>query len=97
MNRARIIGIATSVVKHDSLVGQKMLIAMPVSNLDGSPQGEPTIVYDKLGAGVGDLVLITSDGSYTRNEIVGAKLSPARWGVVGIIDSVKKTDDSKEE
>ena len=91
MNRARIIGFATSVVKHDSLVGQKMLIAQPVTT-DGRPEGDPAIVYDKLGAGVGDLVLITSDGSFTRSEIIGTKLTPARWAVVGIVDSVKKSD-----
>lgn len=93
MNRARIIGYATSVVKHQSLVGQKMLIAVHVSNIDNSPQGDPQIVFDKMGAGIGDLVLLTSDGSYTRSEIVGAKHSPARWGVIGIIDSAKKTED----
>ena len=97
MNQARIIGYATSVVKHESLVGQKMLIAVPTSNLDGSPQGDPMIIYDKLGAGVGDLVLITSDGSYTRREIIGAKLSPARWGVVGIIDSANKAGELESE
>ena len=91
MNRARVIGYATSVVKHESLVGQKMLIAQPVTT-DGKPEGDPSIVYDKLGAGVGDLVLITSDGSYTRSEIIGTKLTPARWAVVGIVDSVKKSD-----
>lgn len=97
MNRARVIGYATSVVKHESLTGQKMLIAVPVSNMDGSPQGDPTIVYDKLGAGIGDMVLITSDGSYTGNEIIGTRITPARWGIVGIIDSVKKTDDVEKE
>ncbi len=92
MNRARIIGYATSVVKHESLNGQKMLIAQPVSSDGKTPEGDPAIVYDKLGAGVGDLVLMTSDGSYTRGEIIGTPLTPARWGVVGIIDSAKKTD-----
>ena len=91
MNRARIIGYATSVVKHESLNGQKMLIAQPVST-DGRPEGDPSIVYDKLGAGVGDLVLITSDGSYTRDHIIGTKLTPARWGIVGIIDSAKRAE-----
>ena len=91
MNRARIIGYATSVVKHESLVGQKMLIAQSITT-DGKPEGDPSIVYDKLGAGVGDLVLITSDGSFTRTEVIGTKLTPARWSVVGIIDSVKKSD-----
>lgn len=93
MNQARIIGYATSIVKHESLEGQKMLVAVPVSNTDGSPQGDPMIVYDKLGAGVGDLVIITSDGSYTGREIIGTRLTPARWGVVGVVDSAKKTDD----
>lgn len=96
MNLARIIGYATSVVKHDSLVGQKMLIAVNVSNIDHSPQSDPMIVYDNLGAGIGDLVLVTSDGSYTRKEIVGAKLSPARWGIVGIVDSAKNLNDRNE-
>ncbi|MGI6402269.1 MAG: EutN/CcmL family microcompartment protein [Thermoguttaceae bacterium] len=91
MNRARIIGYATSIVKHDSLMGQKLLIAQAIST-DGTPEGDPQIVYDNLGAGVGDLVLISSDGSYTRNEVVRSKLSPARWSIVGVIDSAKKTD-----
>ncbi|MDO5309783.1 MAG: EutN/CcmL family microcompartment protein [Planctomycetia bacterium] len=88
MNRARVIGHATSIVKHHSLVGQKMLVVQPVTTA-GKPEGAPSIVYDKLGAGVGDLVLITSDGSYTGNEIIGTRATPARWGVVGIIDAQK--------
>ena len=96
MNRARIIGVATSVVKHESLNGQKMLIAQPVTNDGVTPEGNPQIVYDNLGAGIGDLVLITSDGSYTGSQIIGTRLTPARWGVVGIIDSKKKRSDSAE-
>lgn len=92
MNRARIIGYATSVVKHESLTGQKLLIAQPVATDGTTPEGDPQIVFDKIGAGIGDLVLMTSDGSYTRGEIIGTPMTPARWGVVGIIDSAKKTD-----
>ena len=92
MNRARIIGYATSIVKHESLEGQKMLIAQPVGPDGERPEGDPTIVYDKLGAGVGDLVFITSDGSYTGTQIIGTRITPARWGIVGIIDSKKKSD-----
>jgi len=94
MNRARVIGYATSVVKHESLEGQKLLIVEPVSTNGDEPEGDPTIVFDKLGAGVGDLVLISSDGSYTGNEIIGTRKTPARWGVLGIIDSTTKTDRS---
>lgn len=93
MNRARIIGYATSIVKHESLNGLKMLLAVPVTTDGERPDGEPAIVFDALGAGVGDLVLITSDGSYTGGDIVGTRITPARWGVVGIIDSAKKEEE----
>ena len=93
MNRARIIGYATSIVKHESLEGQKLLIAQPVGTDGTTPEGDPSIVFDNIGAGVGDLVLITSDGSYTGLEIIGTRLTPARWGVLGIIDSAKKADN----
>ena len=69
-----------------------MLLAVPVTTDGDRPDGEPAIVFDALGAGVGDLVLITSDGSYTGGEIIGTRITPARWGVVGIIDSASKKD-----
>lgn len=93
MNRARIIGYATSVMKHQSLTGAKMLLAVPVTTDGERPDGEPAIVFDALGAGIGDLVLITSDGSYTGGDVIGTRITPARWGVVGIIDSAKKEED----
>ena len=68
MNRARIIGYATSIVKHDSLMGQKLLIAQAIST-DGTPEGDPQIVTT-ISAPAGDLVSISSDVLYTRNEVV---------------------------
>lgn len=88
MLRAKIIGKATSTMKHDSLQGQKLLLAVAVEP-DGEPYGDPMLVLDYLGAGSGDIVLITSDGSYTGGKIVGTRVTPARWGVVGIIDKTK--------
>jgi len=80
----RVMGRATSTVKHRSLRGTKMLLVQPVRSLTR----EPLLVLDRLGAGSGDLVLITSDGKSAR-EFVGDEASPARWTVVGIIDDEK--------
>ena len=80
MRTAIIRGYATSTVKHPSLEGRTLLIAEPDSK-DLAPQ----IVIDDLGAGIGQKVLISSDGSEAR-KIVGDELSPARWSVLGIID-----------
>jgi ethanolamine utilization protein EutN len=77
-------GRATSTVKHRSLQGVKMLLVQPVRSLTR----EPLLALDRLGAGSGDLVLITSDGKGAR-EFVGDETSPARWTVIGIIDDEK--------
>jgi ethanolamine utilization protein EutN len=80
MRIATIRGYATSTVKHASLEGWRLLVAEPDS-ADLAPQ----IVLDDLGAGIGQKVLISSDGSEAR-KMVGDQLSPARWSVLGIID-----------
>jgi len=80
MRTAIIRGYATSVIKHKSLEGWRLLIAEPES-ADVAPQ----IVLDNLGAAIGQKVLISSDGSEAR-LMVGDELSPARWTTLGIID-----------
>jgi ethanolamine utilization protein EutN len=77
---ATIKGHVTSTVKHRSLDGWRLLIAQPES-----PDLAPQIVLDPLGAGIGQKVMISSDGSEAR-KIVGDERSPARWTVLGIID-----------
>jgi microcompartment protein CcmK/EutM len=80
MRIATIRGHVTSVVKHPSFLGQRLLIAVPES-ADVAPQ----VVIDNLGAGIGQRVMISSDGSEAR-KMVGDESSPARWNVCGIID-----------
>ncbi|MDR1383900.1 MAG: EutN/CcmL family microcompartment protein [Planctomycetaceae bacterium] len=88
MLNALVIGTATASLKHESLAGRKMLVAQPVGAKNCEADGEPLIVLDTFGAGVGDYVIISNDGKYAR-EIVGTKASPARWMVIGIVDQVK--------
>ena len=80
MRIATIKGHITSTVKHKSLEGWRLLIAIPES-----PDLAPQIVLDSLGAGIGQKVMISSDGSEAR-KMVGDQRSPARWTVMGIID-----------
>ena len=48
-------------------------------------EGDPILVIDKLGAGRGEMVMITSDGIGAR-EMLGHDKSPVRWSVIGIPD-----------
>lgn len=80
MRTATIRGHVTSTIKHRSLEGFRLLVAVP-----DSPDLAPQVVIDNLGAGIGQKVLISSDGKQAR-AMVGDESSPARWNVLGIID-----------
>ncbi|MEE2641553.1 MAG: EutN/CcmL family microcompartment protein [Planctomycetota bacterium] len=84
MLQATVIGRAISTLKHESMVGQKMLIVQPRMK-DGSPEGDPLIAIDGVGAGVGENVIITSDGRNARS-ILNAEATPVRWSIIGIKD-----------
>ena len=80
----RVVGQATATVKHRSMKGARLLLVMALK-ADGSPEGDPVLAVDTLGAGWSDTVMITSDGIGTR-DILGDATSPVRWSVLGIID-----------
>ena len=82
---ARVIGHATSTVKHPSMEGWKLLVVQPVMADGCSPDGEPVLAVDRLGAGRRDMVMISSDGKSTR-ELIGQTATPVRWAVIGIHD-----------
>ncbi len=77
-------GHATSTIKHCSLRGVKLVLVQPVRSMTA----EPVLAVDRIGAAVGDVVMISSDGKGTR-EFVGDPTSPARWTIVGIVDNTK--------
>ena len=77
-------GHATSTIKHPSFKGWRLLVAQ-METTDGKPDGEPILVLDNLGAGVGERVIACNDGAEAR-KMVGDKQSPARWFVMGLCD-----------
>ncbi|MBZ5563427.1 MAG: EutN/CcmL family microcompartment protein [Acidobacteriia bacterium] len=81
---ARIDGSMTSTVKHKSLHGRRLLIGQRLE-ADGTEVGEPLVLIDDLGAGVGSYVLVTTDGDLARQKFAD-NTTPSRMIVVGIID-----------
>ncbi|MAE62844.1 MAG: ethanolamine utilization protein EutN [Phycisphaeraceae bacterium] len=81
---ATVIGRATSTVKHASLQGQKLLVCQALSS-ERRPTGDPILAVDRLGAGRGDHVILTSDGLGLR-ELLSDDTSPVRWWTLGIVD-----------
>ncbi|MDG2382096.1 MAG: EutN/CcmL family microcompartment protein [Pirellulaceae bacterium] len=85
----RVIGTAVSTVKHASMNGQKLLVVQPCMADGKSPDGDPQVAIDGVGAGIGELVMITSDGANAR-ESLQADRTPVRWTVVGIDDGLAR-------
>jgi ethanolamine utilization protein EutN len=81
---AQIQGTVTSTVKHGTLEGARFLLGRRLE-ADGMPSGEPVVIVDRLGAGRGAVVLVTTDGDALRAEF--GNNTPARMSTVGIVQS----------
>ena len=85
MYLGKVIGTATATVKHPSMEGAKLLLVKCFQADRQTAEGDPILVIDKLGAGRGETVMVTSDGIGAR-EMLGDQRSPVRWSVLGIPD-----------
>ncbi len=82
---AQVIGSAVATLKHDSLRETKLLLARPADQT-GNPTGEPFLAVDLVGAGEGELVIV-SQGSSARTCMTVSS-SPVDAAIVGILDSL---------
>jgi len=85
MQLGTVIGTATATVKHASMQGTKLLVVQPRGSDGRTPDGDPVLAVDAVGAGSGETVMITSDGRFAR-EYLNTEATPVRWTVVGIED-----------
>lgn len=85
MQTGLVVGTATATVKHPSMERQKLLIVQFLAADGRAPDGDPVLAVDTLGAGIGEHVILTSDGKGTR-ELLQSETTPVRWSVVGVKD-----------
>lgn len=83
---ARVIGDVVATQKHPSHHGRKALLVQPL-NLDGTDRGVAVVALDAVDAGVGDRVLLTTEG-FSAMTAVGRPESPIDMAVIGVIDTV---------
>ena len=86
MQIGRVIGDVVATHKHESHHGRKALLVQPL-NLDGSDRGNAVVALDAADAGVGDRVLLVTEG-FSAMTSVGRPDSPIDMAVVGVIDHV---------
>ena len=88
----KVTGTVVSTQKVDTVVGRKLLLVQALSVEGDPPQslkstGRTAVAIDTVGAGEGQIVLVTQRSSARLTEITNKV--PADAGVIGIIDSIQ--------
>ena len=89
----KVIGSIVSTIKHDSYNNKKIMLVRPI-NPDGSLKSGTMVAIDSIRAGVGDTVLVASEGRSAMEILELKKREPLRSIIIGIvdkIDSISKT------
>ena len=84
---ARVVGELVATQKHPSHEGRKLLLVQPL-NLDGSNRGDAVVAMDAVDAGVGDQVLLATEG-FSAMTAVGRPQSPIDMAVIAFIDHIE--------
>ena len=89
MQLAKVVGNLVSTHKSPKLIGKKLLFVQPIDE-KFVPFGNEVLAVDGVGAGVGDIVVIISEGGSARLIVKEeSKYSPIEVVIGGIVDSVK--------
>lgn len=87
MRLARVRGTVVATIKHPAYEGKTILVCQPLTPT-GDKMGAPVVAVDRVQAGVGDLVLLLTEGNGVR-QIIGPDAGPIRTLIVGIVDDVE--------
>jgi microcompartment protein CcmK/EutM len=83
----RVIGELVATQKHPSHEGRKLLLVQPL-NLDGSNRGDAVVALDAVDAGIGDRVLLATEG-FSATTSVDRTRAPIDMSVIGYIDQIE--------
>ncbi len=86
----RVIGNMVSTVKHPTYQGRSVMIVQPMDE-HNQDEGESFLAVDNAQAGVGDRVLVLSEGGGIR-QILGIQNLPIRRLIIGIVDHIDVAD-----
>ena len=86
MNMAVVVGSIVATQKDNSLTGKKLMI---VRQIDSNKEiiGKEEVAVDNVGAGVGEIVLLTKGASA---RLLFGKENAIDTAIIGIIDSFEK-------
>ncbi len=88
MKACRVVGPMWSTVKHPAFAGRPLFVVQPVDER-GEDAGASFVAIDTVQAGVGDTVLVLTEGNGVRQILKMGDQVPIRSMIVGIVDHVE--------
>lgn len=87
MRYCRVVGPMWAAVKHPAFEGRTLLVVQPL-DAQGSDVGASFVAVDRAQAGVGDRVLVLTEGTGVRQILKAGDIVPIRSVIVGVVDAV---------
>lgn len=88
----KVVGSVWATQKEQGMNNLKLLIVQPI-DLSSAESGQPVIAADRIGAGVGERVIV-SRGNPAR-ILFSSKSVPIDAVIVGIVDSFEVAEEDK--
>ncbi|HRV09644.1 MAG TPA: EutN/CcmL family microcompartment protein [Acidobacteriota bacterium] len=88
MYLGEVVGSVTSTYKHPAYHAMKLLLVR-LTDAERRWTGRSMVAVDAVGAGVGERVLVCSDGQAVADWKGWDRIPPVREIVVGIVDKVE--------
>ena len=90
MKCCRVVGPMWAAVKHPAFTGRPLFVVQPIDER-GLAVGTSFVAIDHVQAGVGDKVLVLTEGNGVRQILKMGDVVPIRSIIVGIVDHVDTT------
>ena len=88
MKCCRVVGPMWAAAKHPAFAGRTLFVVQPLDE-HGGDAGASFVAIDHVQAGVGDKVLVLTEGNGVRQILKQGDIVPIRSMIVGIVDHVE--------
>jgi len=90
MRCCRVVAPMWAAVKHPAFQGRPLFVVQPLDE-NGKDAGTSFVAVDSVQAGIGDKVIVLTEGNGVRQILKQGDIVPIRSIIVGIVDQVSLT------
>jgi ethanolamine utilization protein EutN len=83
-----VVGPLWAAAKHPAFAGRTLLVVQPLDE-NGGDAGGSFVAVDQAQAGVGDKVIVLTEGNGVRQILKAGDIVPIRSIIVGVVDHVE--------